>query len=204
MRRESQPGARVLDHLVIAVVDQGPPGQQFVGPGQQLLVLGLVRERVGRRLTRLGAVTIAQVELQACEQGRKPAAIHQQVPVLSEGDLAPKELGEVVQTQLHAPDQHRRWGGRVVAAEPVHGPIDHLERPAAEVGCLRLAGQLQNVDQIPLLDDDEVLRTSQVRRVWEHLRRRKRVDQGTLSRALEYVPFGQHECEHRAQHPGCR
>jgi hypothetical protein len=59
MRRDRQPCARVLDHLVIAVVDQGPPGQQLVRPGQQFLVLGLVRERVGRRLARLGALTIA-------------------------------------------------------------------------------------------------------------------------------------------------
>jgi hypothetical protein len=98
------------------------------------------------------------------------------VPVLSESDLAPEELGEVVQTQLHAPDQHRRCRGRVVTAEPVHGPIDHLERSATEIGRLGLAGQLQDVDQIPLLDDDEVLRTSRVRRVWKHLRRRERVD----------------------------
>ena len=156
----------MLDHLVIAVVDQGPPRQQFVRPGQQLLVLGLVREGVGRRLARLGAVTIPQVELQACQESREPAAIHQQVPVLSESDLAPKEFGEVLQPQLHAPDQDGRCRGRVVTAEPVHGPIDYLERSAAEVGCLRLPGQLQDVDQIPLLRDDEVLRTSQVCCVW--------------------------------------
>jgi hypothetical protein len=85
----------------VATVDQRPPRQQ-------LSVLCLPGERVGRRLARLGVITVAKVELQARQQGRGPAAGDQQVPVLGEGDPALKELGEKAQALLHARDQHGR------------------------------------------------------------------------------------------------
>jgi type III restriction enzyme len=50
-------------------------------------VLALVRERVGGRLAGLGAVTVAEVELQARQQGRQPAASDQHAERIEAGAL---------------------------------------------------------------------------------------------------------------------
>ena len=79
--------------------------------------------------------------------------------MLAECDLAVEKLDEEAQTLLHARNKHGRRRSRVVAAEPIHRSVDHLEGPATEVRRLCLSGQLQNVVRVWLLYDDEVLRT---------------------------------------------
>ncbi len=139
-------------------------------------MLCLAGERVGRRLACLGAITVAKVELQTRQKGREPAAGDQQMPVLGEGDPALEELGEEAQALLHARDQHARCRGRILAAEPVHRPIDHLERAAPEVGCFRLPGELQHIGHVRPLYNDQVLRTGQVHRIGQYLCWRERLD----------------------------
>jgi hypothetical protein len=79
--------------------------------------------------------------------------------MLAECDLAVEKLDEEAQTLLHARNKHRRRRSRVVAAEPIHRSVDHLEGPTTKVRRLCLSGQLQNVVRVWLLYDDEVLRT---------------------------------------------
>jgi hypothetical protein len=83
----------------------------------------------------------------------------QQVTMLAECDLAVEKLDEEAQTLLHARNEHGRRGSRVVAAEPIHRSVDHLEGPATEVRRLCLSGQLQKVVGAYFLCDDKVVRT---------------------------------------------
>jgi hypothetical protein len=79
--------------------------------------------------------------------------------MLAECDLAVEKLDEEAQTLLHARNKDGRRRSRVVAAEPIHRSVDHLEGSATEVRRLCLSGQLQDVVRVWLLDDDEVMRT---------------------------------------------
>lgn len=64
-----QASTRELDGVLEAVVDQGEPRQQLERPRDDLLVPGLTPELEGHVPTRLGGLTVTDVELEAGEQG---------------------------------------------------------------------------------------------------------------------------------------
>jgi hypothetical protein len=90
----------VVDHFVVAPINEGPPRQQLIRPGQQFLVFALAGEGVGRGLACLGAFTVTDVELQAGQQRREPSAGDQQLSVLGEGYPAVEEPGDIAQALL--------------------------------------------------------------------------------------------------------
>jgi hypothetical protein len=93
----------------------------------------------------LGRFSMAQVELEAGEQSRKPPAGHHQVPVLGRGQLAGEEAVKVTQAPPHAHSEHVGCGAGVVPAVPVHGPVQPVQRASTDAGGLGVFGQLHRL-----------------------------------------------------------
>ena len=89
---------------------------------------GLLTELVRGVTARFSRFAVAEVELQAGEQDRQPTARDEQVTVLGERVLAVQKAVDVAEPSLHLGDEHGRRGGGVVPAEPVHRPIEAIQR----------------------------------------------------------------------------